>query len=66
MSEEILQSRRDYAIKPKLARNELLWVTLSQYINPSRGCGMQESTEDAQSRAGLDIWIHADSLFLST
>ena len=32
------QSRRDYATKPRVARNELPWETAENILQPQRGC----------------------------
>ena len=33
------QSQRDCGLQPKVARNELPWVTMRNWIQPQRGCG---------------------------
>ena len=33
------KSQRDCGLQPKVARNELPWVTILKAIQPQRGCG---------------------------
>src|SRR6266571_7330214 len=39
------QSQRDCVFQPKVARNELPWVTVCKWIQPQRGCGCSRCPE---------------------
>ena len=55
------QSQRDCVLQPKVARNELPWVTIRRRIQPQRGCGhsafIRRACENGHNPVGVAIFF---------
>src|SRR3989454_369532 len=59
LGEELPESRRDSATKPRVARNELPWVSCLGTSQPQRGCGLMASVggEGGHNPVGVEAWF---------